>query len=62
MKVETNIVLFEVADPGGLVESLADAGVEMSAFGRQVRAVTHLDVDEAGIDRALAAVAAALQR
>jgi threonine aldolase len=58
--VETNIVLFEVADPEGLVDGLAADGVEMTAFGGEVRAVTHLDVDAAGIDRALAAVAAFL--
>jgi threonine aldolase len=59
-KVETNIVLFEVADPPGLVESLAASGVEMSAIGSQVRAVTHLDVDLAGVERAIAAVGEAL--
>jgi hypothetical protein len=33
----------------------------MSQFGvRRVRAVTHLDVDDAGIDRALAVAARAL--
>jgi threonine aldolase len=58
--VETNIVFFEVADAAGLVDSLAAAGVEMGALGTQVRAVTHLDVDAAGVDRALEAVAGAL--
>jgi hypothetical protein len=34
----------------------------MSQFGpRRVRAVTHLDVDDDGIDRALAAATRALQ-
>ncbi|HEU4598278.1 MAG TPA: beta-eliminating lyase-related protein, partial [Solirubrobacterales bacterium] len=58
--VETNIVLFEVADGAALVEALAAEGVEMAGFGRQVRAVTHLDVDAAGVDRAVEAVAGAL--
>jgi threonine aldolase len=58
--VETNIVVFGVADAAGLVAALAAEGVEMVGFGSRVRAVTHLDVDRAGIDRALAAVAANL--
>jgi hypothetical protein len=40
---------------------LADEDVAMSRFGpTRVRAVTHLDVDDAGIERALAAAARAL--
>jgi threonine aldolase len=58
--VETNIVIFAVPDPGKLVEQLAAAGVEMARFGPRVRAVTHLDVDRAGVERALGAVTAAL--
>jgi threonine aldolase len=55
--VETNIVIFEVRDAPGVVAQLAGAGVDMGSVGpRQVRAVTHLDVDRGGIDRALAAV------
>jgi len=60
--VETNIVIFEVADAAGLVAELAAAGIEMGAFGGRVRAVTHLDVDRAGVERAVAAVADALAR
>jgi len=53
--VETNIVIFEVEDGPALVERLADR-VELQAVGpERVRAVTHLDVDRAGIDRALQA-------
>jgi threonine aldolase len=55
--VETNIVVFDVAEPAALVEALAADGVEISVFGPHVRAVTHLDVDREGIERALAAVA-----
>jgi threonine aldolase len=59
--VETNIVLFDVEDAAALSARLAESGVEMSRFGpTRMRAVTHLDVDTAGIDRALVAVRAAL--
>src|SRR5262249_5209318 len=59
--VDTNIVIFDVDDPDGLCEALAARGVDMTPAGpRTVRAVTHLDVDRAGIERALAAVAAVL--
>jgi threonine aldolase len=54
--VETNIVIFEVADPAALVDGLAARGIELSAFGERVRAVTHLDVDAAGVERTLAAI------
>jgi threonine aldolase len=56
--VETNIVIFELT--GELtapvaVERLLTRGVRMGALGpRVIRAVTHLDVDTSGIDRALA--------
>ena len=57
--VETNIVFFELT--GDLtapvaVERLLAHGVRMGALGaRTVRAVTHLDVNAASIERALAA-------
>jgi threonine aldolase len=52
--VESNIVFFEVDDAPGRAAALRDAGVDIGAFGpRRIRAVTHLDVDRAGIDRAL---------
>jgi threonine aldolase len=55
--VETNIVVFGHDDPEGLCGALERAGVEMSAIGPgQVRAVTHLDVDRAGIEQAITAV------
>ena len=51
--VETNIVLFDVEDGPALVQRIADR-VELQAVGpKRVRAVTHLDVDGDGIDRAL---------
>ena len=37
---------------------LAERGVRVSLVGDRVRAVTHLDVDDAGIDLALSAAAA----
>jgi threonine aldolase len=54
--VETNIVIFEVPEPIALVTGLAERGIEVSAFGDRVRAVTHLDVEAAAIDRTLGAV------
>jgi threonine aldolase len=55
--VETNIVIFSVADARGLVRRLADR-VELQAVDAgRVRAVTHLDVGPADIDRALVAFA-----
>jgi threonine aldolase len=58
--VESNIVLFWVEDAPGLIEALAERGVEMSRIGPFVRAVTHLDVDRGGVELAAEAVAAAL--
>jgi threonine aldolase len=56
-EVETNIVVFGHDDPAGLCAALERAGVLMGVIGPgQVRAVTHLDVDRAGVERALAAV------
>jgi threonine aldolase len=56
---ETNIVIFSA--PDGFVERMAQHGVELSGTpdGR-VRAVTHLDVDRAGIDAALEAAKVSL--
>ena len=59
--VDTNIVIFAVPDSSAFCSALADEDVAMSRFGpTRVRAVTHLDVDDAGIERALAAAARAL--
>jgi threonine aldolase len=60
---ETNIVMLDLGAglPGAaeVVAGLAARGVLLSPFGaRRVRAVTHLDVDDAGIDRAVAAIRA----
>lgn len=59
--VETNIVIFSVADAPSFCAALARNDVAMLAVdAHRVRAVTHLDVDDAGIRRALAAAGAAL--
>jgi threonine aldolase len=59
--VETNIVVFAVSDAPAFCARLAEHGVLMGALdARRVRAVTHLDVDDAGIDAALEAVHAAV--
>jgi threonine aldolase len=59
--VETNIVAFEVADASAFCAALELDGVRMGALSPQrVRAVTHLDVDAAGIETALAAASRAL--
>ncbi|MDQ5833575.1 MAG: low specificity L-threonine aldolase, partial [Actinomycetota bacterium] len=49
---ETNIVIF--AAPAGFVEAMGERGVELSGTpdGR-TRAVTHLDVGRADVERAL---------
>ena len=59
--IETNIVFFEIVrrdlEAPAFLARLAELGVRMGAMGpRRIRAVTHLDVDAAGIDRAIAAV------
>jgi threonine aldolase len=58
--VETNIVIFDVADATALHDTLKASGVETSLLEGRVRMVTHLDVDRAGIETALAAVKTAL--
>ena len=59
--VETNIVIFAVPDAPALVSRLAEAGVEVTQLDTQrIRCVTHLDVDRAGIERALEAFRSAL--
>jgi threonine aldolase len=62
-RVETNIVVFGVPDAFGLCGELWERGVQLAPLGPQrLRAVTHLDVDAAGIDRALGAFAQLLER
>lgn len=60
--VETNIVYFDLndgigMDGQGMCAALEAQGVRMlPTAARRVRAVTHLDVDSAGIDRAIRAI------
>ena len=59
--VETNILVFAVPDAPAFCDVLAREDVLVIPLdARRVRAVTHLDVDDAGIERALEAAAAAL--
>ena len=60
--VETNIVVFHLPDAGRFCTRLeAEHGVRMGALGPDVvRAVTHLDVDTAGVRRAVDAAAKVL--
>jgi threonine aldolase len=58
---ETNLVFFDTAATGMTADGLADRvrleGVMLSTVGRhRVRACTHLDVDEEGIDYAVRAI------
>jgi threonine aldolase len=56
--VETNIVVFGVPDAGAFAGGLWQRDVRVSPLGpTTLRAVTHLDIDDAAIDRALAAAA-----
>jgi threonine aldolase len=57
--VRTNIVTFHHDAPAKLLDHLERAGVLAGAIAPQtVRLVTHHDVDDAGVERALAALAA----
>jgi threonine aldolase len=56
-EVETNIVIFDVADAPSFIARLKDRGVLAAGISRTaVRFVTHLDVDDEGIDRAIEAI------
>lgn len=62
---DTNIVMLDLSDSAFTVEqvlkALAAEGVLMVQFGpRRLRAVTHLDVEEGGVARALEALARAV--
>jgi threonine aldolase len=52
--VDTNIVVLDVDDAPGIAAAARDHGVLISVLGPQrARLVTHLDVDDDGIDRAV---------
>lgn len=51
--VQTNIVVFEIPDSAEVVARCRDEGVLIGALdARHARAVTHLDVDDAGVEQA----------
>lgn len=53
-QVETNIVLLRVPEIGTIAEAAAEQGVRISVLGPDWgRLVTHLDVDDAGIEHAV---------
>jgi len=61
LPVETNIVIADLGgtgrEQGEVVAALAAEGVRTAGFGAtRIRLVTHLDVDDEGIDRAVAAL------
>jgi threonine aldolase len=59
--VETNIVVLEVKDAATIAADCRVDGVLVSSVGpHRLRLVTHLDVDDAGIDRAIAVLGRAL--
>lgn len=62
---DTNMVFFKVAAPQWTHETflrcLAERGVLIGPVGDRLRAVTHLDIHRADVDRALAVVAAVLR-
>jgi threonine aldolase len=59
-RVRTNIVVFRHPDAEKVIEHLAGDGVLAVALGSgRIRLVTHLDVDDAGIERACRSLAGA---
>jgi threonine aldolase len=62
LKPQSNIVMVDLEDerldPAAVLRGLAERGVWMTQFGpRRLRAVTHMDVDDAAIERAAGAFA-----
>jgi threonine aldolase len=58
-EVQTNIVRFQVPDPGPVVQHLAAAGVlGLPGSATTVRLVTHADITDDDVDRAVAALEA----
>jgi threonine aldolase len=59
--VETNILVFEVPDASAVIEACRAREVLVGALDRRhVRAVTHLDVDDEGVERAARVLVSAL--
>jgi threonine aldolase len=61
-EIETNIVIAQIEEPHDRIHAFVAAveseGVRLTPFGGpgRFRAVTHMDVDDAGIERAIAAI------
>jgi threonine aldolase len=61
--VDTNIVVLEVADAAAVAMGAAEQDILVSALGpRLLRLVTHLDVDDDAIDRAIAVLRPLVRR
>jgi threonine aldolase len=59
-RVQTNMVVFAHAESDKLLDHLQGHGVLAGTIApRTVRFVTHRDVDDAGVERAIAALASA---
>lgn len=63
---ETNIVFFDATEagiaPADLVAKLLERGVRMGHISRRVRAVTHLDISRADVERTIEVVREVLKR
>jgi threonine aldolase len=64
---ETNIVMIDITVPGiapdQILELLAQDGILLVPFGpRRLRAVTHLQIDDEGVSRAVGALNQAMAR
>jgi threonine aldolase len=64
---DTNLVFVDLDGPGpdarAVVAAMERRGVRLSAYGpRRIRAVLHLDVDDEGVERAIAAFREELER
>ncbi len=63
---DTNIVIVALEhpalEPAAVLAALAGRGVRMTQFGaRRLRAIVHLDIDDAALERAIAGFAAAIE-
>ena len=63
--VETNMVYFDTSRAGigtdDFLQRVEARGVRMGSSGRGIRAVTHLDVDRSGVERAVEIVSEVLR-
>jgi threonine aldolase len=60
---QTNIVVLHAANAADVAAKAGESGVLVSALGPQfLRLVTHLDIDDAGVDRAIEVLAPLLDR